>query len=82
MKLTESDLRQIVREELQNVIQEKKQLDELSFREDKMQELLSREPKLQRIQSDGGHSLERMFNQYVKRNKKLKRKYKQASPQA
>jgi hypothetical protein len=80
MKLSESNLRQIVREELQKLAKEQQSLNELSFREDKMRELLSREPKLQRIQNEAGHSLQRMFNQYVKRNKEMKRKYKQASP--
>jgi hypothetical protein len=55
-------------------------INELSFREDKMRELLTREPKLDRIRQESGHSLQRMFNQYVKRNKELKRRYKQASP--
>jgi hypothetical protein len=80
MKLPERKLRQIVREELQNVMQEKKQLDELSFREDKMRELLSRQPKLDRIRQEEGHSLKDVFDMYVKRNKEMKRAYKQASP--
>lgn len=81
MKLSESKLRGIVREELEKVLQqEKKQMNELSFREDKMRELLSREPKLQRIQNEAGHGLKTMFDMYVVRNKEMKRKYKQASP--
>lgn len=80
MKLSESKLRQIVREELQGIVQEKRQLDELSFREDKMQELLSRKPKLQRLQQEEGLSLKDVFDMYVKRNKRTKREYKQASP--
>lgn len=82
MKLTESKLRSVIREELQKVLRQKGQMNELSYREDKMRELLSREPKLERIRQEGGHDLKRMFNQYVKRNKKMKRKYKQASPQS
>jgi len=81
MKLTESKLRKIVREELQKIAK-KQQMNELSYREDKMRELLSREPKLERIRREAGHDLKRMFNQYVKRNKEMKRKYKQASPQS
>ncbi len=79
MKLTENKLRNIIREELQKLAK-KQQMNELSFREDKMRELLTREPKLDRIRQESGHSLQRMFNQYVKRNKELKRRYKQASP--
>jgi len=70
-------LRKIVREELAK----QQQLNELSFREDKMRELLSREPKLERIRQEEGHGLKTMFDMYVKRNKEMKRQYKQASPQ-
>lgn len=80
MKLTEDKLRGIIREELQKLAK-RQQMNELSFREDKMRELLTREPKLDRIRQEGGNSLKDMFDKYVKRNKKMKRKYKQASPQ-
>jgi hypothetical protein len=55
-------------------------INELSFREDKMRELLTREPKLDRIRQEEGHSLKTMFDMYVTRNKEMKRQYKQASP--
>lgn len=80
MKLTESKLRNIIREELQRLA-ERQQVNELSFREDKMRELLTREPKLERIRQEEGHSLKTMFDMYVVRNKEMKRQYKQASPQ-
>ena len=73
-------LRKVVREELSKLAK-KQQMNELSFREDKMRELLTREPKLDRIRREGGNSLKDMFDKYVKRNKEMKRKYKQASPQ-
>ena len=81
MKLTEDKLRNIIREELQKLAK-KQQVNELSFREDKMRELLTREPKLDRIRQEEGHSLKTMFDMYVVRNKEMKRQYKQASPQS
>jgi len=81
MKLTENKLRNIIREELQKLAK-KQQVNELSFREDKMRELLTREPKLDRIRQEEGHSLKTMFDMYVVRNKEMKRQYKQASPQS
>lgn len=69
-------LKNIIRNEVK-----KKAINELSFREDKMRELLSRQPKLERIREEEGLSLKDVFDMYVKRNKRMKRKYKQASPQ-
>lgn len=76
----ESKIRPVVRDQIRKLTKERR-VNELSFREDKMRELLTREPKLERIRQEEGHSLKTMFDMYVVRNKEMKRQYKQASPQ-
>lgn len=107
MKLTESKLRDIVREELSKVLSEQKpsseeekvreavrqelrkmQLNEgEAFKPAKMRELVDRRPHLQQIaQSEGldlsdNQDLKALYDREVRRNKRMKRKYRQASPQ-
>jgi hypothetical protein len=78
-----SKLKNLIRQEIAKTGKKKGRsaVNELSFREDKMRELLTREPKLERIRQEERHSLKTMFDMYVLRNKEMKRQYKQASPQ-
>lgn len=70
MRLTENKLRKIVREEIQNIMNES-----AGFREDRMRAFLDREPKLQRIYNQEGIDLKTMWDKYVVPNARMKRKY-------
>lgn len=80
MKLTEQKLRNIVREEIQKVVQERNQLDEYAaFDEDKMEAFLEKTPKLQRIYNQSDNDLKTMWDKYVVPNAKMKRRYSHAN---
>lgn len=87
MKLSESKLRQIVREELQSELkrerkhlrkqlQEKHKLEELrSFREDAMRAYLDKYPLMNQIYEKSGKSLKTFWDTHVRNNARNERQY-------
>ena len=90
-KLGEDRLRNLVKEELAKFLKSRSNKGSIkegeAFKAAKMRELVSREPHLQQIAQSEGLDLDdpedlmELWRREVERNKRMKRKYKQASPQ-
>ena len=87
-KLKLNDLKNMVREELARFLKGRQPIEEgEAFKPAKMRELVRREPRLQQVAQERGLDLSsdedliELWRGEVERNKRMKRKYKQASPQ-
>jgi len=87
-KLNSNKLKTMVREELAKFLKSKGSLNEgEAFKPAKVRELVSREPGLQWIVDNENldlgstEDLRMLYHREITRNKEMKRKYSQASPQ-
>ncbi len=82
MKISEKKLRDIVREEIRNVVGEdsgKKRVDELnSFREDRMRAYLQKNPHMSEKFEDSGMDLKTFWDVHVHGNARREHEYSHA----
>lgn len=81
MKISEKELRNIVREEIQNVLGEKKKqrVDELnSFREDRMRAYLQKNSDVAEKFQKSGMDLKTFWDSYIHGNARREREYSHA----